>query len=111
MFTEASQSGGFGEGEGAQSFPGKHRPVKVDSGACGWCCSEQGPWKGSKGPRVARHPSNSVFPVNQEFPERVKTFLSLFFFLILFAFLEDDVGLLLFLEDSCLQPYTLHPVT
>ena len=54
--------------------------------------------------------AKSVFPVNQESPERVKTFLP--FFPILFAFLEDDVSLLpLLLKDSFLQLYTMAPVT
>lgn len=94
---------------GGQNFPGNHLLVKVGSGACGSCCTQQLPWKGNKGPKAAWQRSNSVFPVNQEFTERedISSFCS-----HPVCFFKGDVGLfLLFLKDSCFRPYPRHPVT
>lgn len=80
IFKYGSQKHQNWEGFGRPKiFLGNHSLVKVDSGVSRLCCIKQLPWKGNKGPEAAWQPSNSVFPVNQESPERVKTFPPLFF--------------------------------
>lgn len=49
--------------------------LRLTLGACGLCYSEQLPWRENKRPKVVWPPSNSIFPVIKESPERIKILL------------------------------------